>query len=151
MEIIGLGTEVTEYERPPSGKVKMVVRVTTENTRNLIDWHFCRAGDRGREGLAIIGPNDGSRPVSSPWEQGYMKFLVVIVFPVEAGLDSRAGKPKHLLENFSIEATNMAVNFGGDLASTPVARTVTVGTTNALIVLTKVRRPVSFPVTKADL
>ena len=80
-----------------------------------------------------------------------MKFLVVIVFPVEAGLDSRAGKPKHLLENFSIEATNMAVNFGGDLASTPVARTVTVGTTNALIVLTKVRRPVSFPVTKADL
>ncbi|GHJ88841.1 hypothetical protein NliqN6_5243 [Naganishia liquefaciens] len=137
VEIVGLGTEVTEYERPPSGKVKMVIRVTTENMRNLADYHFCRAGDKGKEGIVIVGPNDGSRPVTSSWEQGYMKFVVVIVFPVEASAGASAMKPKHLLNDFSIEATNMAVDFSGDLASTPMAKTVSVGTTNALIVLTK--------------
>jgi hypothetical protein len=137
VEIIGLGTEVTEYGRPEMGKVKIVIRATTENMRNLDDWHFCRAGDKGKEGLVIAGPNDGSKPVSSPWSEGYMKFLVIVVFPVEA--DARVNG-RHLLENFLIDARNMAVDFSGDLASTPLAKKVEVTTSNALIVLTKVSK-----------
>lgn len=136
--VLGPGTEIIDIERPPLGKVKVAIKLKAENVSDLNDWHFCRAGDDGRQGIAIVGPNDGSRPVSSPWLEGYMRFQVDIIFPFEVFTDPGASESSYLLESLVMHMQNMGVTFSGDLQSVALAKDVRVTTTNAPLVLTNV-------------
>lgn len=133
VHVLGPGTEVIEIERPPTGKVKIAIRITAENTTTLNDWHCCRAGGEGKQGIVLVGPNDGSRPVASPWLEGYMKFQVDIIFPFEV-----SGRSRYILESLAMIMENMGVTFTGDLQSVALAKTVLVATTNAAVAVTTV-------------
>lgn len=145
VHVLGPGTEVTDIERPPLGKIKIAIRITSENTTTLNDWHCCRAGVEGDQGIVLVGPNDGSRPVSSPWLEGYMRFQVDIVFPFEVPGAGGTGESRYMLESLALQMENMGVTFTGDLQSQALAKSVLVGTTNGAVAVTTVSPGFTMP------
>lgn len=134
VQVNGPGSETTEWDRPPPGKLKVVVRVTAQNTTGLNDWHVCKAGSIGEEGVVITGPYDGKRPVVSPWLEGYTKFVVAIIFPHDIDFPG-AKKQDYLLDSMSMSLENMAVDVRGDLVKPGLAKNLNVLTKNAAVVV----------------
>lgn len=134
VQVTGPGAEITEYDRPPPGKLKVVVRVSAQNTTGLNDWHVCKAGSVGEEGVVITGPYDGKRPVASPWLEGYTKFVISIIFPHDIDFPG-AKKYDYLLNSMLMNLENMAVDVRGDLTKPGLAKNLHVATKNAAIVL----------------
>ncbi|KAJ9105949.1 hypothetical protein QFC19_003283 [Naganishia cerealis] len=129
VQVIGPGTEISEFGRPPPGKLKVVVRVTAENTTGLNDWHVCKAGAPGEEGVVIVGLYDGKRPVSSPWLEGYTKFVVNVIFPHDIDFPG-SPKKEYLLDTLAMSLENMAVEVQGDLVNPGLAMRLDVLTKN---------------------
>lgn len=151
VHVLGPGTEVIDTERPPLGKIKIAIRITSENTTMLNDWHCCRAGAEGDQGVVLVGPNDGSRPVSSPWLEGYMRFQVDIVFPFEVSGAGGTGESSYMLESLALQMENMGVTFTGDLQSHALAKSVLVGTTNGPVAVTTVSHRIIHAVRRTML
>ncbi|KAJ9119118.1 hypothetical protein QFC22_003609 [Naganishia vaughanmartiniae] len=134
VQVTGPGTEITEFDRPPPGKLKVVVRVTAQNTTGLNDWHVCKAGSVGEEGVVITGLYDGKRPVVSPWLEGYTRFVVAVIFPHDIDFPG-AKRHDHLLESMSMNLENMAVDVRGDFLKPGLAKDLNVLTKNAGVVV----------------